>query len=206
LNKKGVLTVISGFSGSGKGTVVNKLLNDYKDEYSLSISATTRQPRVGEEDGKHYFFITREQFEEKIKSFGLIEWAEYVGNYYGTPREYVENKLAEGKNVILEIEMQGGLQIKKQCPEAVLIFMVPPSASELRDRLIKRGTEDLITINKRLERASAEIEYISDYDYIVINNDINICADEIHSIIKAEHNKVKKNSELIETIKNDFRI
>jgi len=102
--------------------------------------------------------------------------------------------------------MQGGLQIKKQCPEAVLIFMVPPSASELRDRLIKRGTEDLITINKRLERASAEIEYISDYDYIVINNDINICADEIHSIIKAEHNKVKKNSELIETIKNDFRI
>lgn len=206
MNKKGVLTVISGFSGSGKGTVVNKLLNDYKDEYSLSISATTRQPRVGEEDGKHYFFITREQFEEKIKSFGLIEWAEYVGNYYGTPREYVENKLAEGKNVILEIEMQGGLQIKKQCPEAVLIFMVPPSASELRDRLIKRGTEDLITINKRLERASAEIEYISDYDYIVINNDINICADEIHSIIKAEHNKVKKNSELIETIKNDFRI
>ena len=206
MNKKGVLTVISGFSGSGKGTVVNKLLNDYKDEYSLSISATTRQPRVGEEDGKHYFFVTREQFEEKIKSFGLIEWAEYVGNYYGTPREYVENKLAEGKNVILEIEMQGGLQIKKQCPEAVLIFMVPPSASELRDRLIKRGTEDLITINKRLERASAEIEYISDYDYIVINNDINICADEIHSIIKAEHNKVKKNSELIETIKNDFRI
>jgi len=205
LNKKGILTVISGFSGSGKGTVVNKLLSDYKDDYSLSVSATTRKPRTGEEDGKHYFFISKEEFESKIKQSGFIEWAEYVGNYYGTPREYVENKLSEGKNVILEIEMQGGLQIKKQYPEAVLVFMVPPSANELRERLVNRGTEDIETINKRLERAADEIKFISDYDYIVINNEIDVCSEEIHNIIEAEHKKVSKNNELVEAIKTDFK-
>lgn len=203
MSNKGVLTVISGFSGSGKGTVVGKMVDSY--DYALSISATTRKPRTGDVDGVHYFFLTKEEFEGRIKDNGFLEWAEYVGNYYGTPKDYVEKMLSEGKNVILEIEMQGGLKVKEQCPEAVLIFMVPPSAKELKNRLINRGTEDMETINRRLMRASEEIEYIDDYDYIVINEDIDECAGAIHRIIQNEHKKVSNSIQLVNKIKDDFK-
>lgn len=203
MSNKGLLTVISGFSGSGKGTVVGKMVDSY--DYALSISATTRKPRTGDVDGVHYFFLTREEFEGRIKNNGFLEWAEYVGNYYGTPRDYVEKMLSEGKNVILEIEMQGGLKVKEQCPEAVLIFMVPPSAKELKNRLVNRGTEDMETINRRLMRASEEIEYIDDYDYIVINEDVDECAGNIHRIIQNEHKKVSNSKDLVNKIKDDFK-
>lgn len=203
MSNKGLLTVISGFSGSGKGTVVGTMVDCY--DYALSISATTRKPRTGDVDGVHYFFLTKEEFEERIKNNGFLEWAEYVGNYYGTPKDYVEKMLSEGKNVILEIEMQGGLKVKEQCPEAVLIFMVPPSAKELKNRLVNRGTEDMETINKRLMRASEEIEYIDDYDYIVINEDVDECAESIHRIIQNEHKKVSNSKDLVNKIKDDFK-
>lgn len=203
MSNKGLLTVISGFSGSGKGTVVGTMVDCY--DYALSISATTRKPRTGDVDGVHYFFLTKEEFEGRIKNNGFLEWAEYVGNYYGTPRDYVEKMLSEGKNVILEIEMQGGLKVKEQCPEAVLIFMVPPSAKELRNRLVNRGTEDTETINRRLMRASEEIEYIDDYDYIVVNEDVDECAENIHRIIQNEHKKVSNSKELVNKIKDDFK-
>lgn len=203
MSNKGLLTVISGFSGSGKGTVVGTMVDCY--DYALSISATTRKPRTGDVDGVHYFFLTKEEFEGRIKDNGFLEWAEYVGNYYGTPKDYVEKMLSEGKNVILEIEMQGGLKVKEQCPDAVLIFMVPPSAKELKNRLVNRGTEDMETINRRLMRASEEIDYIDDYDYIVINEDVDECAESIHRIIQNEHKKVSNSKCLVNKIKDDFK-
>lgn len=203
MSDRGLLTVISGFSGCGKGTVVGRLVDSYG--YSLSISATTRKPRGGDVEGVHYFFVTKEEFQDRIEKNGFLEWAEYVGNYYGTPKDYVETMLAQGKNVILEIEMQGGLKVKEQCPEAVLVFMVPPSAKELKSRLVNRGTEDMDTINRRMARASEEIDYINDYDYIVVNDDIGRCAGEIHNIITCEGKKVINNGELTERIKQDFK-
>lgn len=174
-------------------------------DYSLSISATTRKPRSGDIDGVHYFFITKEEFEDRIANNGFLEWAEYVGNYYGTPKDYVDRMLSEGKNVILEIEMQGGLKVKEQCPDAVLIFMLPPSADELKNRLVNRGTEDADTISRRLKRASEEIDYIDSYDYIVVNEDVGKCAGDIHQIICNEHKKVVNNKEVINKIKQDFK-
>ena len=182
MNNKGQLTVISGFSGSGKGTVVSKLVEKYG--YALSVSATTRAPRTGEQEGVHYFYKTVDEFKHLIDNNGLLEWAQYVDNYYGTPRDYVENMLNEGKDVILEIEMQGGLQVRDNVEDSLLIFMAPPSAAELKARLTGRGTEDTDTINKRLKRASEEIQYIDSYDYLVINDDLDECVDNIHSIIQ----------------------
>ena len=202
LSKKGQLTVISGFSGSGKGTVVTKLVEKYG--YALSVSATTRAPREGEQDGIHYFYKSVNEFKQLIDNKGLLEWAQYVDNYYGTPREYVEKMLKEGKDVILEIEMQGGLQVKKNAPDSLLIFMVPPSAAELKSRLIGRATEDMDTINKRLKRASEEIQYIDSYDYLVINDDLDECIENIHSIIQNEKKRIIHNTDMVNNIKNDF--
>ena len=154
MNKKGVLTVVSGFSGAGKGTLMKALLEKY--EYGLSISATTRAPRDGELNGREYFFLSKEQFEEMIAKKELIEWAKYGDNYYGTPKAYVEEQLSVGKNVILEIEIQGALNVKEMFPDALLIFVTPPTAKELKERLIGRGTEDIATIEKRLTRALEE--------------------------------------------------
>ena len=159
---KGVLAVVSGFSGAGKGTVMKALLKEY-DDYALSISVTTRSPRPGEEDGREYFFRTREEVEKMIAEEQLLEYAEYVGNYYGTPRFYVEDMLARGKNVILEIELQGAMQIKQKNPEAVMIFITPPSFEELKNRLIGRGTETEEVINSRLARAAEEAEEMDKY-------------------------------------------
>ena len=158
MNKKGILIVVSGFSGSGKGTLMKELLSRYPDTYALSISATTRSPREGEEHGREYFFISKDEFEKMIAKEELIEYARYVENYYGTPREYVEQKLDEGKDVILEIEIQGALKVKKAFPDTLLLFVTPPSATELKERLVGRGTETMDVIKSRLDRACEEAE------------------------------------------------
>ena len=203
MKRKGILIVVSGFSGAGKGTLVKKLIEEYEG-YALSISATTRQPRPGEEDGREYFFLQKEQFERKIAENGLIEYACYCENYYGTPREYVEQQLADGKNVILEIEIQGALKIKKQYEDALLLFVMPPSAEELRRRLEGRGTETKEVIDKRMRRAAEEAEGIESYDYIVINDDLDSCVRQLHEIITAAHNTPDRNKEFIENIRTEL--
>lgn len=192
MSEKGILTVISGFSGVGKGTIVKKLLAEHSN-YAVSISATTREPRTGEENGREYFFLTKEQFESMIEDDGLIEYAKYVDNYYGTPRKYVEGKLSEGKDVILEIDAQGAMQIKKQYPDAVLIFIVPPTADVLRDRLKGRGTESEEKITERLKRAAKETEFIPHYEYVVINDDLDNAVLDVHEIIQSAHKRRTEN-------------
>lgn len=203
MKRKGILIVISGFSGAGKGTLVKRLIEKY-DNYALSISATTRQPRSGEEEGREYFFLKKEQFEQKIDENGLIEYACYCDNYYGTPREYVERQLSDGKDVILEIEIQGALKIKKQYDDALLLFVMPPSVAELRRRLVGRGTETEGAIDKRIRRAAEEAKGIEEYDYIVINDDLEICATQLHEIITAAHNTPARNKEFIENIRTEL--
>ncbi|MCR5201980.1 MAG: guanylate kinase [Lachnospiraceae bacterium] len=201
--QNGILVIISGFSGAGKGTVVKELLK--KEGYSISVSATTRQPREGDVDGKDYFFKTREEFEEMIARDELIEYAEYVGNYYGTPKDYVLGELSKGKNCILEIEMQGALKVKEMLPDTCLIFVTPPDYNTLKHRLIKRGTDSMDVINDRLSRAVEETEYIDKYDYIVINDGLEQCVEEIHSLISSLRLKVSNNKDLVDFIKKDFK-
>ena len=203
MKKLGVLSVISGFSGVGKGTIVKKLVAE--EDYALSISATSRAPREGEVHGREYFFLTRDEFHSMIESDGLIEWAEYVNNFYGTPREYVEERLAEGKDVILEIEPQGALKIKEKYPEAVPIFIVPPNAKELEKRLIGRGTEEADTIKKRLNRAAEETEYIDNYEYIVVNDNLDDAVRDIHHIIQAASHKKDRAGGFIEALTDDLK-
>lgn len=203
MKRVGVLSVISGFSGVGKGTIVKKLVE--KEGYALSISATSRAPRQGEVHGREYFFLTREEFHSMIENDGLIEWAEYVNNFYGTPREYVEERLAGGKDVILEIEPQGALKVKAQYPEAVLIFIVPPNAKELENRLVGRGTEEVETINKRLKRAAEETSFIENYEYIVINDDLEDAVSDIHHIIQAASHKRERVGEFVDVLTDDLK-
>lgn len=202
---KGVLTVVSGFSGAGKGTVMKRLIQKY-DDYALSISVTTRNPREGERDGIEYFFKTKEEVEAMIENDEFLEYARYVDNYYGTPRFYVEEMLAKGKNVILEIEIQGAMQIKAKNPEAVLVFVTPPSFEELRNRLIGRGTETADVIESRLKRASEEAEGMPSYDYILVNDQVEDCVDRLHQIILSERAKTQRNEEFINTIQQEARI
>ena len=202
---KGVLTVVSGFSGAGKGTVMKRLIQKY-DDYALSISVTTRNPREGERDGIEYFFKTKEEVEAMIENDEFLEYARYVDNYYGTPRFYVEEMLAKGKNVILEIEIQGAMQIKAKNQEAVLIFVTPPSFEELRNRLVGRGTETADVIESRLKRASEEAEGMPSYDYILVNDQVEDCVDRLHQIILSERAKAQRNEEFINTIRQEARI
>ena len=202
---KGVLTVVSGFSGAGKGTVMKRLIQKY-DDYALSISVTTRKPREGERDGIEYFFKTKEEVETMIENDEFLEYARYVDNYYGTPRFYVEEMLAKGKNVILEIEIQGAMQIKSKNPEAVLVFVTPPSFEELRNRLVGRGTETADVIESRLRRASEEAEGMPSYDYILVNDQVEDCVDRLHQIILSERAKAQRNEEFINTIRQEARI
>ncbi|WP_270425610.1 guanylate kinase [Blautia intestinalis] len=202
---KGVLTVVSGFSGAGKGTVMKRLIQKY-DDYALSISVTTRNPREGERDGIEYFFKTKEEVESMIENDEFLEYARYVDNYYGTPRFYVEEMLAKGKNVILEIEIQGAMQIKAKNPEAVLVFVTPPSFEELRNRLVGRGTETADVIESRLRRASEEAEGMPSYDYILVNDQVEDCVDRLHQIILSERAKAQRNEEFINTIQQEARI
>ena len=202
---KGVLTVVSGFSGAGKGTVMKRLIQKY-DDYALSISVTTRKPREGERDGIEYFCKTKEEVETMIENDEFLEYARYVDNYYGTPRFYVEEMLAKGKNVILEIEIQGAMQIKAKNPEAVLVFVTPPSFEELRNRLVGRGTETADVIESRLRRASEEAEGMPSYDYILVNDQVEDCVDRLHQIILSERAKAQRNEEFINTIRQEARI
>lgn len=188
MNQQGILVVVSGFSGAGKGTLMKELLKRY-DNYALSVSATTRQPREGEKDGEDYFFVNREYFQQKIEEGRLVEYAQYVNHYYGTPRDYVEKKMAEGKDVILEIEIQGALKVKKRFPDALLIFVTPPSAGELRRRLVGRGTETIEVINARLRRAAEEASGMEAYDYLLINDEIDACVEQMHQLITLQHSK-----------------
>lgn len=203
MTQKGTLIVLSGFSGAGKGTVVKELLNRY-DNYALSVSATTRKPREGEADGREYFFKSREEFLRMIEKNMLIEYAEYVNNYYGTPKEYVIKQLEAGKNIILEIEIQGALNIKEQFPDAILMFITPPDGRELEKRLYGRGTEDDATVRARLKRAYEEADYAGSYDYIVVNDDLNECVSTINSIIESEKYRASKKLSLIQNIKKDL--
>lgn len=201
---KGVLVVVSGFSGAGKGTVMKALLERY-DNYALSISATTRNPRPGEEDGREYFFRTRQEFEQMIRDDALLEYAQYVENYYGTPKSYVDKKLEEGKDVILEIEIQGAMKVKEKIPEAVLVFVTPPNMEELRNRLIGRKTETMEVIESRLRRASEEAEGIENYDYLLVNDVLDKCVSDLHNLIQSEHFKSDRNKLFIEEIQKDAR-
>ena len=202
-SKKGILIVVSGFSGAGKGTLMKRLMAEY-DNYALSVSATTRSPREGEQDGREYFFKTNEEFEKMIADDELIEYARYVNHYYGTPKAYVEQQLEEGKDVILEIEIQGALLVKEKFPETLLMFVTPPSAEELKNRLINRGTETIEVINSRLARAKEESEGMEKYDYLVINDDLETCVREMHGIIQAEHNRMNRNQKFTEQIRKEL--
>ena len=203
MKRKGSLIVLSGFSGAGKGTIVKELIKQYG--YQVSISATTRSPREGEVHGKDYYFKSKEEFEVMIEENGFIEWAKYVGNYYGTPRAFVEEALNQGKNVILEIEVQGAMNIKEQYPDAILMFIAPPSAEILRERLIGRGTEDMETIEKRLNRAKEEVNDMEQYDYLVINDKLDECVEEIHQIVLKESCRMKGQTDFIHTMKQELQ-
>ena len=200
---KGKLLVISGFSGSGKGTIVKKLLNE-SDDFALSISATTRTPRTNEKNGVEYYFVSHEEFEKMIENNELLEYAKYNNNYYGTPRKFVEEKLEAGKSVLLEIEYQGAFQIKKQFPDAILIFIVPPSAKILHQRLKDRGTETDEQIRNRLKVALIEGKAASEYDYIVVNDDLETSVQDIVKITKDVYNKSEDFTELIISIVKDI--
>lgn len=204
MDNQGALVVVSGFSGAGKGTLMKALLTKY-DNYALSISATTRAPREGESDGREYFFKTREEFEQMIEKDELVEHAQYVGNYYGTPKDYVFSNLQSGKDVLLEIEIQGALKIKEKFPEAVLIFITPPSAEELRERLVSRGTESLEKIEARLKRAGEEAQGIEQYDYLLVNDTIDICVEEMHRLIQAMHARTGNHLTLIRKIREEMK-
>ena len=204
-NTRGKLFVISGPSGAGKGTICNALMADADpEELALSVSVTTREPRKGEENGVHYYFITEEEFADLQKNDGLLEFAEVYGHHYGTPKQKVIDKLNAGVDVILEIEMQGGLKVRKSYPDGVFIFILPPSMAELRKRITGRGTETEEVIDLRMSRALSEIAYIDKYDYAVVNGKLDEAVDRVRAIIKAEHSKVTEDVyKLIEQYKED---
>ena len=204
MKQQGILIIISGFAGVGKGTLVKRLVQKY-DRYALSISMTTRLPRPGEEDGREYFFVTKEKFEEQIAHQGLIEYASYCGNYYGTPRAYVEEQMAQGKDIILEIEIQGAMKVKERFPNAVLVYVLPPSAAELEMRLRGRATETEEKIKERLGRAAAESEGLEKYDYVIVNDDLDVCEQELHGILCAAHYTPKQNVSFIKELRNGLK-
>ncbi|MCI7244578.1 MAG: guanylate kinase [Lachnobacterium sp.] len=213
MENKGKLVVISGFSGAGKGTLMKALMKEYGDSYALSVSATTRNPRPGEMDGVDYFFVTRDKFEQMIAEDALIEYAQYVGNYYGTPKEYVQQQLDLGKNVILEIEIQGALKIKEKFPDTVLMFVTAPDANELKNRLVGRGTETPEVIAARLSRACEESMGMEKYDYLVINDTIEngislidrlICDERSGNIENNRAHRVSANIDFINKMREEL--
>ncbi len=185
--EKGLLIVLSGPSGVGKGTVRKELFTDKDLDLQYSISMTTRQPRDGEVDGVDYFFRTKEEFEALIEQNKLLEWAEFVGNYYGTPVDYVKETIEAGKDVLLEIEVQGAMQVKKSFPEGVFIFLAPPSLSELRNRIVGRGTETEDVIHSRMLMAKEELEMMDEYDYVVENDTVEMACERIKAIVTSEN-------------------
>ena len=204
--RKGLVTVLSGFSGAGKGTIMKHLLEEYPNRYNLSISATTRNKRIGEEDGREYFFKTREEFEEMIRNDELLEYAEFSGNYYGTPKEYVNRLVDEGKDVLLEIEVNGALQVRKLFPDSVLLFVTPPSADALKSRLVGRKTESMEEIENRLSISSKESLLMGKYDYLIVNDEIDAAVKEVHDIIECEILRTGRNSAMIEKMQKELSL
>ncbi|MFR4439325.1 MAG: guanylate kinase [Hungatella sp.] len=204
MKDQGILTVVSGFSGVGKGTLMRELLTAMTTMHCL-FSATTRSPREGEVHGREYFFATREEFELMIQQEKLIEYAEYVGNYYGTPKEYVLSQLTDGKDVILEIEIQGAQKIRQQFPEALLLFVVAPTAEELKRRLTGRGTESADVIEARLRRAAEESEGMDQYDYLLVNDTVENCVERMHQLIQSQHRKVSNCRNFIRDMKEELK-
>lgn len=197
MSHKGVLVVISGFSGAGKGTLMKELLKQYPN-YALSISATTRQPRPGELDGREYYFVTEDEFLRMVDQDQMIEYACYCGRYYGTPRTYVEHQMEEGKDVLLEIEIQGALQIKKKFPETILVFITTPTAEILKNRLVGRGTESPEVIEARLARAVEEAEGMDQYDYVLVNDDLAECTAQLHQVIQGQYHTEDQSAFIVE--------
>lgn len=197
--REGLLVVVSGPSGTGKGTLL-KLVRERNKNLSCSVSATTREPREGEVDGVNYFFKTISEFENMIENDELVEWVEYCDNYYGTPRKYVEEVTKQGYDVVLEIEVEGALNIKNKFPDSVSIFILPPSFDELKKRIVGRGTEDYDTIEKRLKKAKMELMYVDRYDYVIINSDVENAGNEINMILNSEKLKYKRNKDVLKHI------
>lgn len=192
MSDRGLLIVFSGPSGVGKGTVRQEIFSTPDHKFEYSVSMTTRAQRPGEVDGKDYFFRSREEFEELIRNGQMLEYAEYVGNYYGTPLTYVNETLDKGIDVFLEIEVQGALQVKKKVPDAVFIFLTPPDLNELQERLVGRGTDSEEVITKRIERAREEIALMSEYDYAIVNDEVPLAAERVKRVIEAEHFRVDR--------------
>ena len=192
LNERGLLVVLSGPSGVGKGTVRKALFELEGHDLVYSISMTTRLPREGEVDGVDYYFVSKEEFEQRIKEDKFLEYAEFVGNYYGTPKDKVEEQMEQGKEVVLEIEIQGALQVREKAKDAVFVFIAPPTKEALYRRLLRRGTEDPETIQRRMEKAEREFPLAHKYDYIVVNDEVTNAADRILAIIRAEHAKTER--------------
>ena len=203
MDKQGILVVLSGFSGAGKGTIMKALLERH-DDYALSISATTRKPRAGEVEGREYFFVSKEQFLSMVEEDALIEHAQYVDNYYGTPKRYVEEQRAAGKDVILEIEIQGALKIKEKFPDALLIFVMPPDAAELERRLTGRGTESPEAVRARLKRAAEEAVGVGAYDYILVNDQLDTCVEELHQMIQVQHSRTSARIAMISKMRQEL--
>ena len=204
MKEKGILVVVSGFAGAGKGTLMKQLLSEH-DNYALSVSETSRSPRPGEQEGISYFYKTKEEFEAMIERDELLEHACYVGNYYGTPKKFVCEQLDAGKDVVLEIEIQGAMQIKKKFPEALLLFVMPPSAEILKNRLVGRGTETAEVIEQRMKRAAEESEGIEDYDFIVINDDIDKCTETMHNIIQSAKFMPLRQKDFITKVREELK-
>ena len=200
MTKRGLLIVLSGPSGVGKGTVRAAIFSKGEQKFVYSISATTRLPRTGETDGVDYFFKTREEFEQMIQNKQLLEYAEYVGNYYGTPLEYVENTLAKGKDVFLEIDVQGAIQVRELMPDGVFIFLTPPDLNELESRIVNRGTDSDEVIAKRMKTAREELELMKYYDYSVVNDTVDNAVQKIEAIIQTEHLRIVRNLDTIEEL------
>jgi len=197
--KKGCLIVVSGPSGTGKGTVCAALLERYP-QIAYSVSATTRAPRAGEKEGVNYYFLDKPVFEKMIADGELLEWAEVFGNYYGTPMKKIQDRLAEGQDILLEIDTQGAMHVKKRFPNGVFIFLLPPSLAELERRIRGRGTDDEESIRRRLASSAGEIAVAREYRYVVVNEDVDRSVETIWSILTAEHCRVSRNAELIDSI------
>ena len=197
MQRKGILIVVSGFSGAGKGTLMKRMVERF-DNYALSVSMTTRKPRPGEKEGVSYFFVEKDEFERCIGQDGLVEYASYCGNYYGTPRAWVQEQLEAGRDVILEIEIQGALKVKEKFPDALLLFVMTPSAQELKRRLEGRGTESQDDIRGRLQRAVVESRGIEAYDYIIVNDDLEECIAEMNRTIEAARMRPDRKKEFVD--------
>ncbi|WP_436630116.1 guanylate kinase [Latilactobacillus sakei] len=192
MSNRGMLIVLSGPSGVGKGTVRQAMLEDEFRDFHYSVSMTTRKPRPGEQDGVDYYFVSKEEFEQEIANDGMLEYAQYVDNYYGTPMKYVNQTLESGRDVLLEIEVQGAMQVREKCPDGVFIFLTPPDLLELRNRIQKRGTDDQATIDRRMQKAADEIRMMENYDYAVVNDEIPNAVQRIEKIIESEHLRVPR--------------